>query len=108
MIITAAITREVVDMVDRIERVSRLKGIDSGIGKFFERKEGYEDDPKKKKQFADVLDRELAKDTRPENEAGPGAPNAYRLELSARPTQSLFYREGVDLSKVERKIHDAG
>ena len=30
-------------MVDRIERVSRLKGIDSGIGKFFERKEGYED-----------------------------------------------------------------
>ena len=64
--------------------------------------------PKKKKQFADVLDRELAKDTRPENEAGPGAPNAYRLEISARPTQSLFYRGGVDLSKVEGKIHDAG
>ncbi|WP_033171279.1 hypothetical protein [Selenomonas sp. ND2010] len=95
-------------MVDRIERVSALKPVESGIGKFFERKEGYEDNPKSKKQFAEILDHELEKEARPDNEAGPGVPNAYRLELRARPTQSLFYQNEVDLSKAEGKIHDAG
>ena len=42
-------------MVDRIERVSALKPVESGIGKFFERKEGYEDHPKNKKQFAEIF-----------------------------------------------------
>lgn len=95
-------------MVERIERVSALKPIESGIGKFFERKEGYEDNPKNKKQFAEMLNHEIQKEIRPDNEAGPGAPNAYRLELMARPTQSLFYQNDVDLSKAEGKIHDAG
>ena len=95
-------------MVERIERVARLKPVESGIGKFFERKEGYDSGEKKKKQFAGVLAREIEKENRPENEAGPGAPNAYRLELMAAPTQSLFYRGDVDLSKAERKMHDAG
>lgn len=95
-------------MIDRIERVSRLKPVESGIGKFFERKEGYEEGEKKKKPFADVLTREIEKESRPENEAGPGAPNAYRLDLMAGPTQSLFYQGEADLSKAERKMHDAG
>ena len=95
-------------MVDRIERVSRLKSVESGIGKFFERKEGYDDGAKKKKQFTDVLTGEMTKEERPDNEAGPGTPDAYRLDLTAGPTQSLFYRGDVDLSKAERKIHDAG
>ncbi|SDF99937.1 hypothetical protein SAMN05216584_101212 [Selenomonas sp. WCT3] len=95
-------------MVDRIERVSALKPVESGIGKFFERKEGYEDHPKNKKQFAEILNHEMEKEARPDNEAGPGVPNAYRLELRARPTQSLFYQSDVDLSKAEGKIHDAG
>ena len=95
-------------MVERIERVSALKPIESGIGKFFERKEGYEDNPKNKKQFAELLNHEIQKEIRPDNEAGPGVPNAYRLDLMARPTQSLFYQNDVDLSKAEGKIHDAG
>ena len=92
-------------MLERIERVARVKGVE---GRAFERKEGYEDNPKSKKQFAEILDHELEKEARPDNEAGPGVPNAYRLELRARPTQSLFYQNEVDLSKAEGKIHDAG
>ena len=42
---------------------------------------------------------------RPANEAGSGVPHAYRLELSSRPTQSLFYREMVDISEIEGKIN---
>lgn len=95
-------------MVDRIERISRLKPVESGIDKFFERKSGYEDGAKKKKPFADVLTHEIEKENRPENEAGAGMPNAYRLDLMAGPTQSLFYRGDVDLSKAEGKMHDAG
>ena len=33
---------------------------------------------------------------------------AYKLDLSLRPTQSLFYVQGVDLREAERKMHDAG
>ena len=95
-------------MVERIERVVRVKGIESEANRFFERKEGYEDHRRGKKQFARVLDREINKEERPANEAGAGIPNAYKLDLSLRPTQSLFYVQGVDLREAERKMHDAG
>lgn len=94
-------------MVERIERVARVKGIESDANRFFERKEGYEDHRQGKKQFAKVLDREIEREERPANEAGAGIPNAYKLDL-LRPTQSLFYVQGVDLREAERKMHDAG
>ena len=75
---------------------------------FFERKEGYNDDKKNKQSFAHALTKEMEKEVRPANEAGLGMPNAYRLDLSTRPTQSLFYREYVDLSGVEGKINVTG
>ena len=63
------------------------------------------EDKKNKQSFKDVLSREMDKEVRPGNEAGIGIPNAYRLELSTRPTQSLFYREMVDLSELEGKVN---
>ena len=95
---------EVVVMLNRIERVARVKGIDSSVNRSFERKEGYHDAKKDKQSFAHMLNQEKEKEVRPANEAGLGMPNAYRLELSTQPTQSLFYRELVDLSSVEGKI----
>jgi hypothetical protein len=95
---------EVVVMLNRIERVARVKGIDSSVNRSFERKEGYHDAKKDKQSFAHALNQEKEKEVRPANEAGLGMPNAYRLELSTLPTQSLFYRELVDLSSVEGKI----
>lgn len=92
-------------MLDRIERVSRVKSLESSIDRGFERKEGYNDSKKNKQSFQKTLHREMDKEVRPANEAGIGVPNAYRLELSTRPTQSLFYREVVDLSDIENKIN---
>jgi len=90
-------------MLDRIERVARVKGVESDVRKSFKRKEGYEDQGKKKQQFAQVLDKELNKESRPGNEAGPGAPRAYSLEL-ARPTHSLYYENEVDFAQLKRNI----
>ncbi len=95
-------------MLERIERVARVKGVDSSVNHSFERKEGYNDAKKHKQSFAHTLTKEMEKEVRPANEAGLGVPNAYRLELSTRPTQSLFYREFVDLSGVEGKINSNG
>lgn len=77
-------------MLDRIERVTRSKEVDWDTDRSFKRKKGYEDRKEQNQQFAQVLDREISKETRPSNDAGPNAPRAYRLEL-ARPTHSLYY-----------------
>lgn len=92
-------------MLDRIERVSRVKGMESAIDRAFERKEGYNESKKNKQSFQKALAKEMDKEVRPANEAGIGVPNAYRLELSTRPTQSLFYREMVNISDIEGKIN---
>jgi hypothetical protein len=90
-------------MLDRIERVTRVKGVEPDVRKSFKRKEGFEDQGKKKQQFSQVLDRELSKESRPGNDAGPGAPRAYALEL-ARPTHSLYYENEVDFAQVKRNL----
>ena len=36
-------------MVDRIERVARIKGVEYDVGRSFERKEGYRDQQEKRK-----------------------------------------------------------
>lgn len=95
-------------MVDRIERITQVKGINRGIDQFFKRKDGYADNKKDRQRFERNLESELRKESRPENEAGPGAPKAYQLDLTTKPTQSLFYEEGADLAKAEGKVHDAG
>jgi len=83
-------------MVERIERVARIKGINSGQA--FERKEGYEDQAGRQ-AFAQVLKK--AMDTRP---VGKFASAAYHLDLSSRPTQSLFYRDGTDFSALTQSF----
>ena len=42
-------------MLDRIERVSRVKGVESAIDRGFERKEGYNDSKKNKQSFLLLL-----------------------------------------------------
>lgn len=91
-------------MVERIERIARVKGIEKEFARSFERKEGFNDGKRGQKKFADTLDRELAKEVRPANEAGKGVPNAYSLELSSYPTQSLFYAGGMDFTKLQNLL----
>lgn len=90
-------------MLDRIERVTRTKGIESDLRRSFKRKEGYDDQEKKKQQFSQMLNKELSKEVRPGNDAGPDAPKAYALEL-ARPTHSLYYENEVDLAQVKKNL----
>ncbi len=62
-------------MLNRIERVARVKGIDSSVNRSFERKEGYQDGKRDKQSFAHTLNKEMEKEVRPSNEAGLGMPN---------------------------------
>ena len=76
-------------MLERIERVERIKGIDNDVGKSFARRHGYDDTNKNGKNFAQVLRDTLRGGVPTEREV----PAAYALEISSVPkaTQSLFY-----------------
>lgn len=92
-------------MLDRIERIARVKGVDSGVGRSFERKEGYNENKKDKRSFDKTLTKEMDKDVPSADKAGLNAMNAYSLDISSRPTQSLFYRDLVDIIGLEGKIN---
>lgn len=86
-------------MVERIEKVSRVKGIEYDAYRPFERKDGYQEKGKAQQHFSQVLRKAMDKD---ENHAGS---DSYRLELhSGRATQSLFYLNGVDLRHAQAKM----
>lgn len=91
-------------MLDRIERIARVKGVDSSVGRSFERKEGYNEN-KKKQSFEKKLTQEMNKENDSADEAGLNVPKAYRLDISSRPTQSLFYKELADIIGIEEKIN---
>lgn len=92
-------------MLERIERVARVKASELDIGRSFKRKEGYEEQKEKKQQFSQMLQKEMKKKTRPDNDGGPGVPNAYALTLESKPTHSLYYEDQIDIAKVRERIH---
>jgi len=83
-------------MVERIERIARIKGINSGQA--FERKEGYEDQAGRQ-AFAQVLKKAMGSPS-----VSRATTAAYQLDLSSRPTQSLFYRDGTDFSSLAKGL----
>ncbi|MBR6266896.1 MAG: hypothetical protein IKR28_00990 [Selenomonadaceae bacterium] len=89
-------------MVERIERIARIKGVDYDVERPFERKENYQDS--KKKKFAQTLNQAMRKDQTRES----SMPTPYRLELSTRATQSLFYQDGLSLRQLGVNIHGNG
>ena len=93
-------------MLERIERVTRVKGIEMDVCRSFKRKEGYKEEKGKKQEFSSVLKREMNKETKPANDGGPGVPKAYALTLDSRPTHSLYYNHLVDLTKARELIYD--
>ena len=92
-------------MLERIERVTRVKGTEMDVGRSFRRKEGYEDEKGKKQKFSEVLQKEMKKETRPDNDGGPGVPKAYALNLSTKPTHSLYYDQQVDIARARELIY---
>ena len=90
-------------MVDRIERVARIKDVEYDVGRSFERKEGYRDQQEKRK-FSEVLQSVMKRGVKQES----SVPEPYRLELNTRATQSLFYQNGVELSRWEDRMNATG
>ena len=93
---------EGIQMIERIEKVARVKGVEYNVDRAFERKEGYQGSCNKK--FAQVLRSAMQKDTGQEGTM----PVAYQLEISNRATHSLFYQNGLDLRNLEARIHENG
>ena len=92
-------------MLERIERVTRVKAAEMDVGRSFKRKEGYGGEKGKKQEFSQLLKREMQKEVRPDNDGGPGVPKAYALTLDTRPTHSLYYSHLVDIAKARELIH---
>ena len=86
-------------MVERIEKIARIKGVEYDVSRPFDRKEGYQDN--KKKKFAQELNQAMQKSQKQESTM----PIPYRLELNTRATQSLFYQGGLDLRHLGAGIH---
>ncbi|MBR6012703.1 MAG: hypothetical protein IK062_02845 [Selenomonadaceae bacterium] len=77
-------------MVERIEKVARVKGVDYDVGRRFDsrRNDGGGGD------FASELNKVMNKK---KSEPSSEIPDAYRLELNSIGSQSLFYYGGLNL-----------
>ena len=81
-------------MVERIEKVARVKGIEYDVNRPYDQEENERNGAKQK--FAKVL-RSVMKRSAPQEST---VPDAYRLEITNRATQSLFYQNGLDLRQI--------
>ena len=78
-------------MINKIERVSRVKGVDFDVGK------KYDSNRESKNAFADTLRRVLNKKA---DSNRSEIPEAYKLDITSGGTQSLFYFGGLDLNRL--------
>ncbi len=81
-------------MVERIEKIARIKPIDYDVGRRFDSRNQRDD---KKGSFAAELKRVLNKKN--ENKTGE-IPEAYSLELNASENNYLFYFGSLDLNAL--------
>ena len=81
-------------MVERIERIAPIKGVDYDVGKKFDSNGGNGDG---KSDFATELSRVMSKKSPPKTSQ---VSDAYRLELSSLGGSSLFYFGATDLNTL--------
>lgn len=92
-------------MVERIERVMRVKRLRFNNDELFERRKGFEE-KEQGESFASIFEDEIEKKKKRQSE-NAHSNRAYHLEVG-RPTQSLFYQGKVDISDVKGKLPHAG
>ena len=92
-------------MVERIERVMRIKRLRFNNDELFERRKGFEE-REQGESFASIYEDEIEKKKKRQTEDSPSN-RAYQLEVG-RPTQSLFYQVKADISEVKGKLPHAG
>lgn len=88
------VTKEGREMVEKILRIARVKGIDNDVGRRFDSrlKDGDGDNA-----FANELNRVMKKKEKTDSSE---IPEAYKLELTNIGTQSLFYYGGLNLNEL--------
>jgi len=92
-------------MVERIERVMRIKRLRFNNDELFERRKGFEE-REQGEAFASIFEDEIEKRKKRQSEDA-SSNGAYRLEVG-RPTQSLFYQGKADISDMKGKLPHAG
>ena len=92
-------------MLEKIERIARIKPAENDTSKRFDRKQGYKDDRNSKKKFSQTLQTAVDKRERERvNEAvtiqlSPAAV-AASVQLTSTPSHSLFYFSGLSLAQL--------
>jgi len=84
-------------LLDKIERVARVKGVDNDVTKRFDRKRGYKDESGSKKRFSQSLQTAIDKDA---VDVQISTNAAVSLDLSRTATHSLFYQSGLSLYQL--------
>lgn len=92
-------------MVERIERVMRIKRLRFNNDELFERRKGFEEQAQGE-SFASIFKDEMEKKKNTASETS-SSNRAYQLDVG-RPTQSLFYQGKADISVVKGKLPHAG
>ena len=92
-------------MVERIERVTRIKRLRFNNDELFERRSGFEEKAQEE-TFTSIFKDEIEKKKKQSSE-NPSLNKAYLLEVG-RPTQSLFYQGKADISEVKGRLPHAG
>lgn len=92
-------------MVERIERVMRVKRLRFNNDELFERRKGFEE-KEQGESFASIFEDEIEKKKKRQSE-NAHSNRAYHLEVG-RPKQSLFYQGKADISDVKGKLPHAG
>ena len=86
-------------MVERVERVMRIKRVRFNNDELFERRE-------KDESFSSIFEDEVEKKKKRQMKQ-EDSETAYHLEIG-RATQSLFYQGKADISDAKRKLPHAG
>ncbi len=81
-------------MVEKIERIARVKGIESENGRRFDNKNHYKEG-KGDGSFAGTLKRVMKK-----SEGESSFPAAYKLELSSSGANTLFHFHGWNMGQL--------
>ena len=91
-------------MLEKIERIARIKRVENDVAKRFDRKSGYKDEQNSKKKFSKTLQNAVDKS----NEVAAtvqlsdsvNMSSAVSVHLTATPSHSLFYMSGLSLNQL--------
>ena len=89
-------------MLDKIERIARIKRVENDVTNRFDRKRGFKEDRQNsKKKFSTTLQRAIDNDAEVASAATVQiSDSAVYLQLTSTPSHSLFYRSGLTLHQL--------